>query len=53
MKYDNEMVKILNEKYRLDALRTFISGLKKPLCDILSIHQFTLFNPTPDARVFK
>ena len=36
--YDN-IVKIkfiiINEKYRGDALRTFVAGLRKPLCDII------------------
>ena len=35
MTYDSAIVLILNEKYRADSLRTFISGLKKPLCDII------------------
>ena len=35
MTYDPNVVPTLNEKYRADALRTFISGLKRPLCDIL------------------
>ena len=35
MTYEPNIVQIVNEKYRADALRTFISGLKKPLCDIL------------------
>ena len=35
MTYDQIICNTLNEKYRADALRTFVSGLKKPLCDIL------------------
>lgn len=35
MSQENEMALVMNEKYRNDALRVFISGLKKPLCDIL------------------
>lgn len=30
-----ELIHSLNVKYRQDALRTFISGLRKPMCDIL------------------
>lgn len=32
---DNPLIKSLNQKYRDDALRVFISGLRKPLCDTL------------------
>lgn len=32
---NNDLIASLNEKYRQDALRTFISGLRKPMCDIL------------------
>ena len=35
MTYNTEVVQVINEKYRADALRVFISGLKKPLCDII------------------
>ena len=35
MSYSNEVVPVLNDKYRKDALRVFISGLRKPLCDIM------------------
>lgn len=35
MTYDRNLAFTINEKYRSDALRVFISGLKKPLCDIL------------------
>ena len=39
MTYDQLIVSTINEKYRTDALRTFISGLKKPLSDILFASQ--------------
>ena len=39
MTYDRDMAQVFNDKYRMDALRTFISGLKKPLCDILFASQ--------------
>lgn len=32
---DNALIKSLTQKYRMDALRVFISGLRKPLCDTL------------------
>lgn len=32
---DVNLIESLNRKYRQDALRVFVSGLKKPLCDIL------------------
>ncbi|GBP03224.1 Retrovirus-related Pol polyprotein from transposon gypsy [Eumeta japonica] len=32
---NGDLVESLNQKYRQDALRVFISGLKKPLCDVL------------------
>lgn len=32
---DTNLIASLNNKYRQDALRVFVSGLKKPLCDIL------------------
>lgn len=35
MTYDKEICQTFNDKYRADALRTFISGLRKPLSDIL------------------
>lgn len=35
MSYEANIANTINEKYRADALRVFISGLKKPLCDIL------------------
>ena len=35
MTYDKQVATVLNEKHRADAMRTFISGLKKPLCDML------------------
>lgn len=35
MTYDKALAQIMNEKYRDDALRIFVSGLKKPLCDII------------------
>ena len=35
MTYNTEVVQVINEKYRADALRVFISGLKKPLCQII------------------
>ena len=35
MTQDERVVSALNDKYRMDGLRTFISGLRKPLCDIL------------------
>lgn len=35
MNYDSDLAASLNEKYRMDALRVFISGAKKPLSDIL------------------
>lgn len=35
MSYDSAMATALNEKYRQDALRVFISGLKKSLSDVL------------------
>ena len=35
MTYEKSVCQTFNEKYRADALRTFVSGLKKPLCDIL------------------
>lgn len=31
----SELIASLNQKYRQDALRTFISGLRKPMCDVL------------------
>ena len=31
----NEIIKVFNEQARDDALRVFISGLRRPLCDIL------------------
>lgn len=35
MSYEDEIALTINDKYRRDALRVFISGLRKPLCDIL------------------
>lgn len=35
MTYDNVLAASLNEKYRTDALRVFVSGTKKSLSDIL------------------
>lgn len=35
MTYEGNLAISINEKYRTDALRVFISGLRKPLCDIL------------------
>lgn len=35
MTYEKHLAASLNEKYRMDALRVFISGTKKPLCDVL------------------
>lgn len=35
MSYEDSVADTINEKYRADALRVFISGLRKPLCDIL------------------
>lgn len=35
MSYESGVADTINEKYRADALRVFISGLRKPLCDIL------------------
>lgn len=35
MSYDSALAIAFNEKYRRDALRVFISGLKKPLSDVL------------------
>ena len=35
MTYNTEVVQVINEKYRPDALRVFISGLKKALCNII------------------
>lgn len=35
MSYDDEIALTINEKYRRDVLRVFVSGLKKPLCDCL------------------
>lgn len=35
MNYDSDLAASLNEKYRMDALRVFISGAKKSLSDIL------------------
>lgn len=35
MTYDKTLAMAINEKYRQDALRIFVSGLRKPLCDIL------------------
>lgn len=35
MTYEGHIANSINEKYRMDALRVFISGLKKPLSDIL------------------
>lgn len=35
MSYETSVADTINEKYRADALRVFISGLRKPLCDIL------------------
>ena len=35
MSYDKEIATTLNEKYRIDAMRVFISGSRKPLCDML------------------
>lgn len=35
MSYESSVADTINEKYRADALRVFISGLRKPLCDIL------------------
>lgn len=35
MHYDGDLAASLNEKYRMDALRVFISGAKKSLSDIL------------------
>lgn len=35
MAYDRSVASVINDKYREDALRTFVSGLKKPLCDII------------------
>lgn len=32
---DDPLIKSFNQKYRDDALRVFISGLKRPLCDTL------------------
>lgn len=32
---DNSLITSLNQKYRDDALRVFVSGLRKPLCDTL------------------
>lgn len=32
---DTSLIQSLNQKYRMDALRVFISGLRKPLCDTL------------------
>lgn len=32
---DSSLIQSLNHKYRMDALRVFISGLNKPLCDTL------------------
>lgn len=35
MSYESSVADTINGKYRADALRVFISGLRKPLCDIL------------------
>ena len=35
MAYEKNVSAVINDKYREDALRTFVSGLKKPLCDII------------------
>jgi len=35
MTYDNTVAASMNEKYRADALRVFISGTKKSLSDVL------------------
>lgn len=35
MTYESHIANSINDKYRLDALRVFVSGLRKPLCDIL------------------
>lgn len=35
MSYETTVADTINEKYRADALRVFIPGLRKPLCDIL------------------
>lgn len=37
MSYDgnSSLIQSLNQKYRMDALRVFISGLNEPLCDTL------------------
>lgn len=35
MSYDRPLAMTINSKYRQDALRIFVSGLRKPLCDIL------------------
>ena len=35
MIYEKPVALIINEKYREDVLRTFFSGLRKPLCDIM------------------
>lgn len=35
MSYDRNLALAINNKYRQDALRVFVSGLRKPLCDVL------------------
>ena len=35
MSYEKAVTLLINEKYRGDALRTFVSGLRKPLCDVI------------------
>lgn len=35
MSYDKDLALAINNKYRQDALRVFVSGLRKPLCDVL------------------
>lgn len=35
MTYDRALAMTINDKYRQDALRVFVSGLRKPLCDVL------------------
>lgn len=32
---NDSLIKSLNEKYRGDALRVFVSGVRKPMCDVL------------------
>lgn len=36
MLYEGNVADIINDKYRADALRVFISGLREPLSNILS-----------------